>query len=140
MADHEVWEVRYLLVRVEGVLDQAARGWTPWLEDTLRKELASAADDLERAGTLVESIGLTIPGEIVERARMWGLLSWRFASQRRQFLADRDEVLRLEGRVEQALTAMGIHEDTPPKLTESEQRRERASNRRGRGATVTAAG
>ena len=61
MADHEVWEVRYLLVRVEGVLDQAARGWTPWLEDTLRKELASAADDLELAGTLVESIGLAIP-------------------------------------------------------------------------------
>lgn len=140
MAEHSIWEVRYLLTRIEGVLTHAASGWSPWLGDDLRKDLASAADDLERAAGLLDAAEIAVPEGLIHRARGWGLLGWRLSSTRRQLLLDRDELLRLEGQVTQYLKAHGIHEDRPSKLGAAESRRDRATNRRGRGASVTAAG
>ena len=106
----------------------------------MQQDLTSAAADLEHAVEILTDVGVSVSEETVPRARDWALPAWRGPATRRAWRHDRDQILLLQGRLEQYLDAQGIVKDEPSALGAHEDRWQRASNRRGRTATVTAAG
>lgn len=135
-----LWEARYLLARIEGEVMVAANAGWPIRTEGQRIQLLRAAEDLEHAAELLDQVGIRLPPELLNQAREWGLIRWLSARHRSGLLANRDDVIRLEGAVAHRLQAMGADQDKPTRLEVSDERRDRASYRRGNSAKVTAAG
>ncbi|MCO4743769.1 MAG: hypothetical protein KC912_03200 [Proteobacteria bacterium] len=135
-----LWEARYLLTRVEGELASVlSTGLLP--SGPRKNQLLRCAEDLEHAAELLDHVQIRMPETLLTASRDWGNVTWLGPSRRRALSTDRDAVLRLEGAVLHRLEAIGAETDQPADLADaSAEPWQRASNRRGRGAKVTAAG